>query len=418
MNKIEKKNVILYFMGTLMSLFGSSIYTFALGLYVLKTTGSGLSFAMTLISGILPIILINPFAGVIADTFDKGRTIVVSDYLSALLMMGVYFYTRSNILNLSIIYISTFLLTALTQVLSITFEAAKPNIVSDHQIMRINSLGQVVHGVTAIMGPVIGGAIFAFVDIRLFIMMNGISFMLSATSEIFIDYKFNKTELLETIINNLFIDMKEGFDYLVHRKDIIKLFTLFSIVNYVISAAIGVALPYLLNIDFNLNSSIYGMIQGAFPVGLIIGALFVERVSRKLSFEKLIFYSILILGISIILLAIPSLYRGFSASSIILYFMVIVMIFGIGISLVDIPIMTFIQTSVGDQYRGRVLSMGMSMIKIVNPIAYLITGLMIGSIETWIIMMISGVILLGYLIIFKRNLLEKDSNFAIDSPTN
>lgn len=418
MNKIEKKNFILYVSGTFMSLFGSAIYTFALGLYVLKTTGSGLSFAVTLISGILPIILINPFAGVIADKFDKGRTIVVSDYLSALLMMGIYLYTRTNILNLSIIYISTFLLTALTQVLSITFEAAKPNLVSDHQIMRINSLGQVVHGVTAIMGPVIGGAIFAFVDIRLFIMMNGISFMLSATSEIFIDYEFNKTEVLERIKNNLFIDMKEGFDYLVHRKDIIKLFTLFSIVNFAISAAIGVALPYLLNIEFNLNSSIYGMIQGAFPVGLIVGALFVERVTKKLSFEKLIFYSVFAVGLSIILLSIPSLYNVISVSIIIVYFMSIVMLFGIAISLIDIPIMTFIQSTVKEQYRGRVLSMGISLVKIVNPLAYLITGLMIGNIETWIIMMISGVILLGYLIIFKRNLLEKDSNLAINSPIN
>lgn len=418
MNKIEKKNFALYFMGTFMSLFGSSIYTFALGLYVLKTTGSGLSFAMTLIMGISPIILINPFAGVIADKFDKRRTIVVSDYLSALLMMGIFLYTRTNSFNLPIIYFSTFLLTSLTQVLSITFEAAKPNLVNNNQVMRINSVGQIVNGVTSIMGPVIGGAIFAFVDIRLFILMNGISFMLSATSEIFIEYNYNKTEVFEIKKNSLLTDMKEGFDYLIHRKDIVKLFTLFSIVNFVISAAIGVGLPYLLNIDFELNSSIYGMIQGAFPIGLIIGALFVERVSKKISFEKLIFYSVFIVGVSIILLAIPSLYNIISVPFIIVYFMAIVMIFGIVISLIDIPIMTFIQSTVEDQYRGRVLSMGMSLIKIVNPLAYLITGLMIGNIETWIIMMISGVVLLGYLIVFKRDLIRKDTILAINSPIN
>ncbi len=418
MNKIEKKNFALYFMGTFMSLFGSSIYTFALGLYVLKTTGSGLSFATTLIMGILPIILINPFAGVIADKFDKGRTIVVSDYLSAFLMVGIFLYTRTNNFNLPIIYLSTFALTSLTQMLSITFEAAKPNLVNDNQIMRINSVGQVVHGVTAIMGPVIGGAIFAFVDIRLFILINGISFALSATSEIFIDYSYNKTEVLDMKKNGLFSDMKEGFDYLFHRNDIVKLFTLFSVTNFVISAAIGVGLPYLLNIDFKLNSSIYGMIQGTFPIGLIIGALFVERVSKKISFDKLIFYSVFIVGLSIILLTIPSLYNAISLPFIIVYYMAIVMIFGIAISLIDIPIMTFIQSTVKDQYRGRVLSMGMSLVKIVNPLAYLITGLMIGNIETWIIIMISGVILLGYLIIFKKDLIQKDSHIAVNNPIN
>lgn len=70
----ERSNFILYFAGNLMSLFGSAIYTFAIGLYVLKTTNSGISFAATLVMGTLPVILFNPFAGALADKFDKKRS--------------------------------------------------------------------------------------------------------------------------------------------------------------------------------------------------------------------------------------------------------------------------------------------------------------------------------------------------------
>ncbi|MBU3129857.1 hypothetical protein [Clostridium tagluense] len=43
-NKKELSNLLIFSCAKLVSLFGSAIYAFALGLYVLKTTGSGLYF--------------------------------------------------------------------------------------------------------------------------------------------------------------------------------------------------------------------------------------------------------------------------------------------------------------------------------------------------------------------------------------
>lgn len=50
----EMKNLLLFSIGKTISVSGSAIYTFALGLYVLKLTGSALSFASTLILGVIP----------------------------------------------------------------------------------------------------------------------------------------------------------------------------------------------------------------------------------------------------------------------------------------------------------------------------------------------------------------------------
>ena len=47
------------------------MYSFALSLYVLQITGSALNFAITLILGTIPMIVMNPFAGVIADKVNK-----------------------------------------------------------------------------------------------------------------------------------------------------------------------------------------------------------------------------------------------------------------------------------------------------------------------------------------------------------
>ena len=51
--KIATRNIILMMIGKMTSLLGAGIYTFAMGLYVLKTTGSGMGFAITLVCGSL-----------------------------------------------------------------------------------------------------------------------------------------------------------------------------------------------------------------------------------------------------------------------------------------------------------------------------------------------------------------------------
>ena len=72
------------------SIFGSSIYSFALGLYVLQITGSALNFAITLILGTIPMIVMNPFAGVIADKVDK-KLVVCMDVISGCLLITVIY---------------------------------------------------------------------------------------------------------------------------------------------------------------------------------------------------------------------------------------------------------------------------------------------------------------------------------------
>lgn len=66
-NRKEISNLVLFSLGKFVSVFGTSVYTFAIGLYVLKVTGSGLSFAVTLGFGLVATIIFNPIGGAMAD---------------------------------------------------------------------------------------------------------------------------------------------------------------------------------------------------------------------------------------------------------------------------------------------------------------------------------------------------------------
>lgn len=105
----ELLNIGLFSIASFISVFGTSIYNFAISLYVLNITGSGLNFAMTLVIGALSTVIVNPFAGVLADKINKKLLAVITDTLNGMLLLVLYILTIGHPLSLSMIYLSTFI---------------------------------------------------------------------------------------------------------------------------------------------------------------------------------------------------------------------------------------------------------------------------------------------------------------------
>lgn len=156
-NKTERRNFILFSLGKFVSIFGASIYSFAIGLYVLEITGSGLNFALSLIVSSIPMLIINPFAGVLADKFDKKKIVVMMDIVNGTFLMLIYIISCIYGLSLPIIYISTFITTIFSTIFGISMEAAIPNIVSKDMLMNINSISKIIDSISSILGPMVGG---------------------------------------------------------------------------------------------------------------------------------------------------------------------------------------------------------------------------------------------------------------------
>ncbi len=105
--KKERSNLLLFAAGKGVSIFGASIYSFVIGLHVLSLTGSALNFAMTLMLGIVPMVIISPVAGVIADRIPKKWLVVGMDISSGLLFLFLFILTSRIAFTLPMIYAST-----------------------------------------------------------------------------------------------------------------------------------------------------------------------------------------------------------------------------------------------------------------------------------------------------------------------
>lgn len=379
------------------------MYSFALSLYVLQITGSALNFAITLILGTIPMIFMNPFAGVIADKVNKKKLVVCMDLLSGCLLIAVYIVSSHYGLNLFIIYTTTFLMTVFTTFFGIGLEAAKPNIVSKERLMSINSISKIIDSVSLILGPMLGGVVFSVFDIKTFIIINGISFILSGIALLFIHFKLFECNINEENSKrrvNFIKDIKEGFSYLLEKESLKNMFHILISFNFFLGFAVTVPLPYIINTVLNLSSKQFGIIQGTFPVGMIIGAIVVKKITNRFSYSYLLKKLSSMLSVIMIFSGIPVLFKSFEVNDFVfvITYCVVMIFLGIIIALIDIPLIYFMQKEIPDEYRGRVLSIGLSLGKMMQPIALAISGLLLNYIPAYIIPIAGGIL---YLIVIK-----------------
>ncbi|TXR59142.1 MFS transporter [Bacillus sp. AY18-3] len=399
----ELRNICLYSIAKTVSIFGSSMYSFALGLYVLQITGSALNFAITLILGTIPIIVLNPFAGVIADKVDKKKLVICMDLLSGCLLIAVYILSSYYGLNLFIIYTTTFLMTVFTTFFGIGLEAAKPNIVSKERLMSINSISKIIDSVSLILGPMLGGIVFSVFNIKTFIIINGISFILSGIALLFIHFRLFEYNINEGNSKrgvNFIKDIKEGFSYLLKKESLKNTFHILISFNFFLGFAVTVPLPYIINTVLNLGSKQFGIIQGTFPVGMIIGAIVVKKITDRFSYSYLLKKLSSMLSVFMIILGIPVLFKSFEVNDLVfvITYCVVMIFLGFIIALIDIPLIYFMQNEIPDEYRGRVLSIGLSIGKMMLPIAMALSGLLLNYIPAYTIPIVGGFL---YLIVIK-----------------
>ncbi|UUV17320.1 MFS transporter [Fusobacteria bacterium ZRK30] len=361
------KNKLIYFPGIFISLLGSVLFSFATGMYLLDVTHQGTSYAFNIILYTIPVVVLSPIFGIFVDKYSKKKLIILGDLLNALLMFGI-FYMWNYIDNITLIYTGTVLTSIFSLLVSIGFESGKAQMFEKDWLVKANSLSSIISSGSRIAGPFLGGLVYAFIDIRTFVLFNGISFLFSMITEIFLSIEEVKTETEKKEKMSL----TKGFRYMMLDKKLKKYVVLLVILNFSFPMAIIVPIPYLITNYFQYGSKVLGGIQSMFSIGLIIVAMIIGKFNLKLTLKLIKVLFIGFIGVNILFL-IPI--------SVSLEQMITTIIYAIGmfltggvIALVDIPLLTYFQKEIPDNIRGQVIGLFIGIIKTIMPIALLLSG--------------------------------------------
>lgn len=426
----ENKNLLFFTCGISISLFGSAIFSFTMGLYILRITGSALSFATNLLLFTLPVIFIFPVAGVITDRIERKKIIICSDFLSFLFLLIVFIISYYSELSISLIYVSTFILTILASFNNISLEEAKPEIVSNDKLITINSISKMASSSSNILGPMLGGIIYAFADIKIFIIVNSLSFLLAAIIESFINYNYNtnsdtpdyKKNIIsnknflnswKATLKNIWYDMIDGYKYIYNQRVMKGFLYIFIALNFFTTFSFTVPVPYLMNTIWKIKAEYFGIIEGGFPVGMLLGAILVKIIMGKIRYNNLLKIIIPIMILETVLFSLPLFIWNIKPAEIfiLIYYSFLMLIMGLLISLVDIPIMIILQQKVPGDLLGRVISVTISIVKIIVPVTLLLSGALINIISPVYLFLSGG----GIMLIFSLSFFPSSSGHSLST---
>ena len=173
--------------GTIVSTLGSSIYLIALVLYIAQQSGSPVTLGVVQLLAYLPAALLGTFAGVAADRWDRRRILVLTDAVRGVLMVGVGAVgIVTGMLPLPLLIVATIGISVAGVFFVPAAYAITPNLVSADRLRFANAMRSASMQISNVAGTAIGGFLFALVGAPVLVVGNGVSFLMSALSEMFL----------------------------------------------------------------------------------------------------------------------------------------------------------------------------------------------------------------------------------------
>lgn len=145
--------------GEMIASIGSGLTSFGLNVYVFRMTGNVSACSAVVLCGFLPIILLNPFAGLCADRFNRRLLMFLGDSLSAvsLAIMLVFIGNRRD--NIFVICLCVFLSAAFASLTDPAYQAAITDLLTVEEYSRVGGLMAVASAAKFLISPALAGLI-------------------------------------------------------------------------------------------------------------------------------------------------------------------------------------------------------------------------------------------------------------------
>ncbi|MGE7923606.1 MFS transporter [Viridibacillus arvi] len=392
----------------MISSLGSNVLGFGISLYILAMTGSATSFAVNMICSIIPRTLLAPIAGMMADKYSKKPIILIAQACTVLTMGGLLTYSSIFGMSVTAIYITTAIYSITSTFIGITFSSSIASLVDGERLQKATSFNQASLSVAAIGGPALGGMMYGFVSIEVFLIIHMAAYATAFLLEATMDFKLysKKEDKSEGHKESFLQSFKEGFRYLKTKRVVSIIIWVALWINFFFSA-LNVGGTYVLVELLHVNSRHIGIIEASGAVGMLIASIYFatrKQVKYPLLFSK---RSILLMAISLGLMTIP-LWIEFSYIWIVIFYITIFISFSVFGVFTNTPIGVMMQTEVEEEYRGRVFGILETMAMAMMPLGTLLFGLLFDKLPAqWILLGSSGILIVITLYMLRSNVLKE-----------
>ncbi|GGU22771.1 MFS transporter [Lentzea flava] len=369
------------------SVVGDALSLVTLMLHVQSVLGKAIAVAALLLVGDFAPSLLSPLTGVISDRFDR-RTVMIACEVAQGVLLAIIAFTLPP---LPILLALVGLRAVLGQIFIPASRAAVPSLVAEKDLGQANTVLGLGTNSADVIGPFLAAALLTFMDTRGVLLVDAVSFGLSALLLLRLPRLVVPAEPGESV----FADAREGLGEIWRNRALRIIFVGFCGV-VACTAIDDVAVLQLTVVVFGAAESVAGVILGAVGIGLLTGYALLARGSTRFGMVAL-----LVAGFAIS--SAGNLFTGLAwgvASAFALQ-----AVRGLGIAAMDVAHSTLIQRLTPGDRTGRVFGNFYGGIGVAAAVSYIGGGLLLDAVGpelTFILSGGAGVLVAGWVVAASR----------------
>lgn len=345
--------------GEIISVIGSTLTSFALGVWVYQQTGLVSTYALMMVFIILPAIALAPVAGTLADRVDRKKIMIASNCLAGFSTMVAATLIWTDTLHIWEVYVLAGL-TAIANAFRLpAYTAMITQIVPKRYYGKANGFVQIGTGMGTFIGPAMAGALIGLIGLKGIVITDFASFLVAISTLLyarFPDTLFGRRE------EPFFKEMVGGWHYIIKRHSLVAMIVMVTIANYFVGLIESLVTPLVL---VSGNPESLGVVMASNGAGILVGSGLMSLWGGAERRINGILASTLLAGICI---AIAGISAAMTVQAVGMFG------FGFALALVNAHWISTVQTKVGMELQGRVIATNFMLMEAMVPLGYLSAG--------------------------------------------
>lgn len=373
---LRHRNFQLFFGGQLISLVGTWMQNVAQSWLVYRLTGSSFLLGAVGFAGQIPVFLMAPIGGIVADRKNRQKVVIATQTASMLLALILAGLTLTRLVQVWHVIVLAALLGLVNAFDIPARQAFIVDMVGKEDLINAIALNSSMFNGARVVGPAVAGILVASIGEGWCFFLNGISYVAVIIGLLLMRVAWQPGRPSSSPVE----DIVEGFQYVRGTQPIRVLLLLLGLVSLV-GMPYAVLMPIFADRILHHGASGLGILMGATGVGALIGALTLAFKHGLKGLSSWVMLSSAGFGASLILFGIS---RHFWLS------VAFLLPAGFSMMVQMASSNTLIQSMVPDRLRGRVMSVYSMMFMGMAPIGALGAGVVASHLGAALAVSIGG----------------------------
>jgi MFS family permease len=269
-------NFRLYFGGQVVSVSGAWMQRVAQSWLILELTNSGAAVGALTAVQFLPILLLAPAGGLVADRLEKRRVLYVTQILAALIALTLGWLVLSDRVELWMVFALALALGLVGSVDNPTRQSFVMEMVGRSKLANAVALNSVLVNSARVIGPALGGLLIITVGIGWCFVINAASYLVFITALSWMRRDDIERSEPESKHRG---QLREALGY-VARSPVLRVTLVMSAVIGLFAYEFEVVLPLMARFTFGGDADTFGTMFATMGVGAVIGGLWVATRGR------------------------------------------------------------------------------------------------------------------------------------------